>query len=170
VWRRVAIEASESAFDEGIKTLEAFTGAHVPKHQFEERVIRTAQEFEASYADDPRRASANPPSGASAHGLPNATGVIEGTARRLVEDGMILTVGRCSLIGTEDVDDLDICWQFHGQQEHERKQASHYADPQVPEAVPSAALSPPSSPQKSRQRNGESEGNRTSESTLIPWT
>ena len=29
VRRRVAIEASESAFDEGVKTLEAFTGAHV---------------------------------------------------------------------------------------------------------------------------------------------
>jgi hypothetical protein len=34
--RRVAIEAAKGGFDEGIQTLEEFTGAHVPKRQFEE--------------------------------------------------------------------------------------------------------------------------------------
>ena len=47
VRRRVAIEAAKSAFDEGVKTLDAFTGAHVPKRQFEQLVIRAAQDFEA---------------------------------------------------------------------------------------------------------------------------
>jgi hypothetical protein len=51
VRRRVAIEAAKSSFDEGIKTLEMYTGAHVPKRQFEELVIRAAQDFEAFYAD-----------------------------------------------------------------------------------------------------------------------
>jgi hypothetical protein len=37
---RVAIEAAKSWFDEGVKTLEAFTGAHVPKRQFEQEVWR----------------------------------------------------------------------------------------------------------------------------------
>jgi hypothetical protein len=32
-WRS---KAAKSAFDEGVKTLEAFTAAHVPKRQFEE--------------------------------------------------------------------------------------------------------------------------------------
>jgi hypothetical protein len=36
VRRRVAIEAAKSSFDEGVKTLEGYTGAHVPKRQFEE--------------------------------------------------------------------------------------------------------------------------------------
>ena len=43
VRRRVAIEAAKGAFDEGVKTLEEFPGAHVPKRQFEELVIRAAQ-------------------------------------------------------------------------------------------------------------------------------
>jgi hypothetical protein len=50
VRRRVAIEAAKSSFDEGVKTLEVYTGAHVPKRQFEELVIRAAQDFEAFYA------------------------------------------------------------------------------------------------------------------------
>lgn len=49
VRRRVAIEAAKSSFDEGAKTLEAYTGAHVPKRQFEELAIRAAQDFEAFY-------------------------------------------------------------------------------------------------------------------------
>ena len=49
VRRRVAIEAARSSFDEGVKTLEEYTGAHVPKRQFEELVIRAAQDFEAFY-------------------------------------------------------------------------------------------------------------------------
>ena len=64
VRRRVAIEASKSSFDEGVKTLEAFTGAQVPKRQFEQLVIRAGQDFEAFYADRQRRAGADPHSGA----------------------------------------------------------------------------------------------------------
>ena len=47
--RRVAIEAAKSAFDEGVQTLEAYTGAHVPKRQFEELVGRAADDFDAFY-------------------------------------------------------------------------------------------------------------------------
>jgi hypothetical protein len=50
VRRRVAIEAAKGSFDEGTKTLEMYTGAHVPKRQFEELVKRAAQDFEAFYA------------------------------------------------------------------------------------------------------------------------
>ena len=64
VRRRVAIEASKSAFDEGVKTLEGFTGAHVPKRQFEELVVGAAQDFETFYADRQSRARADPHSGA----------------------------------------------------------------------------------------------------------
>lgn len=60
VRRRVAIEAAKSSFDEGIKTLEMYTGAHVPKRQFEQQVIRAAQDFEAFYADRQTRARADP--------------------------------------------------------------------------------------------------------------
>ena len=63
VRRRVAIEAAKSAFDEGVKTLEAFTGAHVPKRQFEQLVIRAAQDFEAFYTDRQTRARADPNTG-----------------------------------------------------------------------------------------------------------
>jgi hypothetical protein len=63
VRRRVAIEAAKGAFDEGVKTLEAFTGAHVPKRQFEELVVRAAQDFEAFYVDRQKRARAEPHTG-----------------------------------------------------------------------------------------------------------
>jgi hypothetical protein len=59
VRRRVAMEAAKSSFDEGLKTLEAFTGAHVPKRQFEQEVIRAAQDFEAFYAERQTRARAD---------------------------------------------------------------------------------------------------------------
>ena len=49
VRRRVAIEAAKNAFDEGVQTLETYTGAHVPKRQFEELVTRAAQDFEGFY-------------------------------------------------------------------------------------------------------------------------
>jgi hypothetical protein len=49
VRRRVAIEAAKNAFDEGVQTLETYTGAHVPKRQFEELVGLAAQDFEAFY-------------------------------------------------------------------------------------------------------------------------
>lgn len=63
VRRRVAIEAAKSSFDEGVKTLEAYTGAHVPKRQFEELVIRAAQDFEAFYAERQAGARADPRTG-----------------------------------------------------------------------------------------------------------
>lgn len=56
VRRRVAIEAAKNAFDEGVQTLESYTGAHVPKRQFEELVARAAQDFEHFY--EARQASA----------------------------------------------------------------------------------------------------------------
>jgi hypothetical protein len=49
VRRRVAIEAAKNSFDEGVKALEDYTGAHVPKRQFEELVTRSAQDFEDFY-------------------------------------------------------------------------------------------------------------------------
>lgn len=49
VRRRVAMEAAKNAFDEGVKTLETYTGAHIPKRQFEELVARAAQDFEDFY-------------------------------------------------------------------------------------------------------------------------
>ncbi len=63
VRRRVAIEAAKGSFDEGVKTLEVYTGAHVPKRQFEELVIRAAQDFEAFYAERQAGARADPHGG-----------------------------------------------------------------------------------------------------------
>jgi len=63
VRRRVAIEAAKSAFDEGVKTLEAFTGAHVPKRQFEQLVVRAAQDFDAFYTHRQTGARADPHTG-----------------------------------------------------------------------------------------------------------
>ena len=63
VRRRVAIEAAKGGFDEGVKTLEEFSGAHVPKRQFEELVLRAAQDFEAFYAERQKRARADPHTG-----------------------------------------------------------------------------------------------------------
>src|SRR5271169_4706111 len=60
VRRRVAIEAAKSSFDEGMKTLEMYTGGHVPKRQFEELVVRSAQDFEAFYAARQTGAGADP--------------------------------------------------------------------------------------------------------------
>lgn len=63
VRRRVAMEAAKSSFDEGVKTLEVYTGAHVPKRQFEELVIRAAQDFEAFYQERQAGARAGPDTG-----------------------------------------------------------------------------------------------------------
>ncbi|CAN5624322.1 hypothetical protein BH23GEM3_BH23GEM3_25680 [soil metagenome] len=63
VRRRVAIEAAKSAFDEGVKTLEAYTGAHVPKRQFEELVVRAAEDFDAFYETRHECAKADPHAG-----------------------------------------------------------------------------------------------------------
>ena len=63
VRRRVAVEAAKSSFEEGLQTLEMYTGAHVPKRQFEELVKRAAQDFEAFYAQRQAGAGADPPTG-----------------------------------------------------------------------------------------------------------
>lgn len=49
VRRRVALEAAKGAFDTGVETLATYTGAHVPKRQFEQLVVRAAQDFDAFY-------------------------------------------------------------------------------------------------------------------------
>jgi hypothetical protein len=49
VRRRAAIEAAKNSFDEGVEALQTYTGAHVPKRQFEELVARAAQDFEDFY-------------------------------------------------------------------------------------------------------------------------
>jgi hypothetical protein len=63
VRRRAAMEAAQSSLDEGIQTLEVYSGAQVPKRQFEELVIRAGQDFEAFYGDRQTRARADPHSG-----------------------------------------------------------------------------------------------------------
>lgn len=47
--RRVAEESTKGSFDEGVKSLERYTGAHVPKRQFEQLVVRAAQDFDTFY-------------------------------------------------------------------------------------------------------------------------
>jgi hypothetical protein len=49
VRRRVALEAAKGAFETGVETLGTYTGAHVPKRQFEQLVVRAAQDFDAFY-------------------------------------------------------------------------------------------------------------------------
>ena len=63
VRRRVAVEAAKNSFDQGLQTLEMYTGAHVPKRQFEELVKRAAQDFEAFYAQRQAGAGADPRTG-----------------------------------------------------------------------------------------------------------
>lgn len=47
--RRVAEEAAKSSFDETFESITKYTGAHVPKRQIEEIVMRSAQDFDAFY-------------------------------------------------------------------------------------------------------------------------
>jgi hypothetical protein len=63
VRRRVAIEAAKNAFDEGVQTLETYTGAHVPKRQFEELATRAAQDFEDFYEQRQAYSRAAPDTG-----------------------------------------------------------------------------------------------------------
>ena len=63
VRRRVAIEAAKGAFEEGVQTLKTYTGAHVPKRQFEELVVRAAQDFDAFYETRQACAQAAPHTG-----------------------------------------------------------------------------------------------------------
>ena len=62
VRRRVAVEATRGSFDEAVAAVERTTGAHVPKRQAEELVVRAAQDFEEFYAqrrEEARDASGN---------------------------------------------------------------------------------------------------------------
>jgi hypothetical protein len=63
VRRRVALEAAKGAFDAGVETLATYTGAHVPKRQFEQLVVRAAQDFDAFYAARHANAEAAPATG-----------------------------------------------------------------------------------------------------------
>jgi hypothetical protein len=76
-----------------------------------------------------------------AHGLPVATGVIEGACRHLVKDRMDVTGARWSLAGAEAVlklralkssHDFEEYWTFHEARENERNHESLYADGKVP--------------------------------------
>lgn len=63
VRRRVALEAAKGAFAAGVETLATYTGAHVPKRQFEELVVRAAQDFDAFYQARHTSAEAAPATG-----------------------------------------------------------------------------------------------------------
>jgi hypothetical protein len=63
VRRRVAIEAAKGAFEQGVETLKTYTGAHVPKRQFEELVVSAAQDFDAFYETRQTCARAAPRTG-----------------------------------------------------------------------------------------------------------
>ena len=81
---------------------------------------------------------------ALAHGLPIATGVIEGACRHLVKDRMDITGARWGLDRAEAIlklrslkisGDLPAYLAFHFEQEHKRS----YPGPPIPAAVPKAA-------------------------------
>lgn len=63
VRRRAAIEAAKGSFDEGVKTLETYTGARVPKRQLEELVKRAAEDFEAFYEQRQTDGAGDTPTG-----------------------------------------------------------------------------------------------------------
>lgn len=50
VRQRVAVEAAKKAFDDVVATLTTTTGAHMPKRQAAQLVVRAAQDFEVFYA------------------------------------------------------------------------------------------------------------------------
>jgi hypothetical protein len=75
-----------------------------------------------------------------AHGLPIATGVIEGACRHLVKDRMDITGARWGLERAEAIlklrslkisGDLEAYLAFHFEQEHKR----HYPGPPIPLAT-----------------------------------
>ena len=79
-----------------------------------------------------------------AHGLPIATGVIEGACRHLVKDRMELTGARWRLLSAEAVlklrslrssGDFEEYWRFHQAQELERNHLSQYAECPLLEAA-----------------------------------
>ncbi len=58
VRRRVAVEATRGSFDEAVAAIERTTGAHVPKRQAQELVVRAAQDYEPFYVQ--RREDGDP--------------------------------------------------------------------------------------------------------------
>ena len=52
VRKRVATEVVKNSFDEAVEAVSATTGAHVPKRQAEELVVRSGVDFEAFYAQN----------------------------------------------------------------------------------------------------------------------
>ena len=79
------------------------------------------------------------------HGLPIATGVIEGACRYLVKDRMDRTGARWSLTGAEAVlrlralrasGDFDEYWRFHLVREQQRNHAERYVDRELPDPLP----------------------------------
>lgn len=58
VRRLVAEESARASFDEVVELIATRTGAHVPKRQVEELVVRAAQDFDGFYADRLREAEA----------------------------------------------------------------------------------------------------------------
>lgn len=89
------------------------------------------------------------------HGLPIATGVVEGACRYLVKDRMDRTGARWSLDGAEAVlrlralrtnGDFEDYWRFHLTQEYERNHRARYAGRRVPNP-----LGGPSHPPKLRR-------------------
>jgi hypothetical protein len=80
-----------------------------------------------------------------AHGLPIATGIIEGACRYLVRDRMDKTGARWTVKGAEAVlklralrtnGDWDAYWAFHTRQEFERNHAGRYLAGRPPEPIP----------------------------------
>ena len=47
--RRVAEEAAKNSFDETFESINKYTGAHIPKRQIQEIVMRSARDFDAFY-------------------------------------------------------------------------------------------------------------------------
>lgn len=79
------------------------------------------------------------------HGLPIATGVVEGACRYVVKDRMDRTGARWSLDGAEAVlrlralrasGDFDEYWHLHLAREHERHHAQRYANGDIPDPLP----------------------------------
>jgi hypothetical protein len=59
VRRRVAEEAAKGSFDETVESVGQHSGAHVPKRQAEELVVRAAQDFDDFYAAREAKASSD---------------------------------------------------------------------------------------------------------------
>jgi hypothetical protein len=100
--------------------------------------VRDAADYLQEYASYARYGAA------IEHGLPIATGVIEGACRYLVKDRMDRGGARWTLDGAEAVlrlralrtsGDLDAYWAFHLSEELRRNHAQRYADARLPDPL-----------------------------------